>query len=151
MFSTLGNTHQAFAATVDAAIPQSSLFDVISARAKKLAAEEYIAPKNIELDALNNIDYQDYRSIRFKKDKSVWKDESLYEVQLFHPGFLYKTPVTINTVDGDSKRNRLPFSTNFYQYDSTAAPLKDEIDKSVANMQLGHAGFRLHYPLNTNE
>ncbi|KAA1164224.1 glucan biosynthesis protein G [Pseudoalteromonas fuliginea] len=151
IFSAWGNSNQAFAATTEAAIPQSSLFDVISARAKKLASEEYIAPKNIELDALNNIDYQDYRSIRFKQDKSVWKDEGLYELQLFHPGFLYKTPVTINTVNSDSKRTRLPFSTDFYQYDGTAAPLKEEITKSIANTQLGHAGFRLHYPLNTNE
>lgn len=151
IFSAWGNSNQAFAATTEAAIPQSSLFDVISARAKKLASEEYIAPKNIELDALNNIDYQDYRSIRFKQGKSVWKDEGLYELQLFHPGFLYKTPVTINTVNSDSKRTRLPFSTDFYQYDGTAAPLKEEITKSIANTQLGHAGFRLHYPLNTNE
>ncbi|KDC49524.1 glucan biosynthesis protein G [Pseudoalteromonas fuliginea] len=151
IFSAWGNSNQAFAATTEAAIPESSLFDVISARAKKLASEEYIAPKNIELDALNNIDYQDYRSIRFKQDKSVWKDEGLYELQLFHPGFLYKTPVTINTVNSDSKRTRLPFSTDFYQYDGTAAPLKEEITKSIANTQLGHAGFRLHYPLNTNE
>ena len=124
---------------------------MISARAQKLASEEYIAPKNIELDALNNIEYQDYRSIRFKQDKSMWKDEGLYELQLFHPGFLYKTPVTINTVDSDSKLSRLPFSTDFYQYDDTAAPLKDEIAKSIANKQLGHAGFRLHYPINTTE
>ncbi|XQF92765.1 glucan biosynthesis protein G [Pseudoalteromonas espejiana] len=151
IFSGWGYSTQALAASVDAAIPQESLFEVISARAKKLAEQEYVAPKNIELDALNNIDYQDYRSIRFKKDKSVWKDEGLYEPQLFHPGFLYKTPVTINTVEGDSKRNRLPFSTDFYQYDDTAAPLKDEIAKGVEGTQLGHAGFRVHYPLNTNE
>ncbi|XQF89265.1 glucan biosynthesis protein G [Pseudoalteromonas espejiana] len=151
IFSGWGYSTQALAASVDAAIPQESLFEVISARAKKLAEQEYVAPKNIELDALNNIDYQDYRSIRFKKDKSVWKDEGLYELQLFHPGFLYKTPVTINTVEGDSKRNRLPFSTDFYQYDDTAAPLKDEIAKGVEGTQLGHAGFRVHYPLNTNE
>lgn len=145
------SAQQAFSATLDVAIPQDSLFDVISARAQKLASEEYIAPKNIELDALNNIEYQDYRSIRFKQDKSMWKDEGLYELQLFHPGFLYKTPVTINTVDSDSKLSRLPFSTDFYQYDGTAAPLKDEIAKSIANKQLGHAGFRLHYPINTTE
>ncbi|WP_338411275.1 glucan biosynthesis protein G [Pseudoalteromonas nigrifaciens] len=145
------SAQQAFSATLDVAIPQDNLFDVISARAQKLASEEYIAPKNIELDALNNIEYQDYRSIRFKQDKSMWKDEGLYELQLFHPGFLYKTPVTINTVDSDSKLSRLPFSTDFYQYDGTAAPLKDEIAKSIANKQLGHAGFRLHYPINTTE
>ena len=151
VFSAWSTNQHAVAATTEAAIPQSSLFDVISARAKELARKEYVAPKTIELDALNNIDYQDYRSIRFKQDKSVWKDDGLYELQLFHPGFLYKTPVTINLVDSDSKRSRLPFSTDFYQYDGTAAPLKDEIAKSVSDKQLGHAGFRLHYPLNTNE
>jgi periplasmic glucans biosynthesis protein len=150
-FSTGAMSNHARAATLDAAIPQSSLFEVITARAKKLASEDYIAPTELELDALNNIDYQDYRSIRFKPEKSIWQGQSLYELQLFHPGFLYKTPVSINTIDSDSKRSRLPFSTDFYQYDGTSAPLQDEIAKSVAGTQLGHAGFRLHYPLNTNE
>ncbi len=148
--STCAVSNQALASTTKASISQSSLFDVISARAKKLASEDYKAPNNIELDSLNNINYQDYRSIRFKQDQAVWKDDGLYELQLFHPGFLYKTPVTINTVDSDSKHSRLPFNTDFYNYDGTAAPLKDELTKSTTNTQLGHAGFRLHYPLNTN-
>jgi glucans biosynthesis protein len=150
-FAILGSASEAIANTVEANIEQNDLFTVISARAKKLASEEYIAPEEINLDSLNNIDYQDYRSIRFKQDKSVWKDQSLYELQLFHPGFLYKTPVTINTIDEKSKRTRLPFSTDFYKYDGTAAPLKEEINKSLEGTQLGHAGFRLHYPINTNE
>lgn len=150
IFSLLGGNNAIAVTALEAAIPQSSLFDVISARAKKLAEQDYIAPQEIQLEALNNISYQDYRSIRFKQDQSVWKDEGLYELQLFHPGFLYQTPVTINIVGQDAKHKRLPFSTDFYQYDGTAAPLKDEIAKSVEGTQLGHAGFRLHYPLNTN-
>ncbi|MBQ4834480.1 glucan biosynthesis protein G [Pseudoalteromonas sp. MMG010] len=151
IFAALLSTSEAIADTVEAKIEQSDLFGVISARAKKLAAEEYKAPTEINLDTLNDIDYQDYRSIRFKTEKSVWRDQGLYELQLFHPGFLYKTPITINTIDEQAKRTRLPFSTDFYQYDGTATPLKDEIDKSLEGTQLGHAGFRLHYPLNTNE
>ncbi|TMP74371.1 glucan biosynthesis protein G [Pseudoalteromonas sp. S1608] len=152
MVFSLWGTNSAIAATsLEAAIPQSSLFDVLSARAKKLAEQDYIAPKEIQLDALNSIDYQDYRSIRFKQDQSVWKDEGLYELQLFHPGFLYKTPVKINIVDQNAKLSRLPFSTEFYQYDGTAAHLKDEIAKSIEGTQLGHAGFRLHYPLNNDD
>ncbi|WP_372761452.1 glucan biosynthesis protein [Pseudoalteromonas sp.] len=150
VITTLACSHLAIAEPVTATIPHSSLFEVISARAKKLANDDYVAPKDIAVAALNNINYQDYRAIRFKQDNSLWKDEGLYELQLFHPGFLYKTPITINTVDHDAKLSRVPFSTDFYQYDGSAAPLKDEIAKSVANTQLGHAGFRLHYPLNTS-
>ena len=56
IFSGWGYSMQAIAARVDSAIPQESLFEVISARAKKLAEQEYAPPKNIELEALNNID-----------------------------------------------------------------------------------------------
>ncbi len=78
---SLWGTNNAIAATaLEAAIPQGSLFDVISARAKKLAEQDYIAPKNIQIEALNSIDYQDYRSIRFKHDQSVWK-LSLYNTE----------------------------------------------------------------------
>ena len=75
----------------------------------------------------------------------------MYEVQLFHPGFLYKNPITINTVSNDGKVQKLPFKTDYYRYDSTAAPLEQEISAALGSTQLGHAGFRLHFPLNNNE
>ncbi|MEM7389935.1 MAG: glucan biosynthesis protein D, partial [Pseudomonadota bacterium] len=36
-------------------IPEEKLFEVITARAKKLASEPYVAPKELELEALTNI------------------------------------------------------------------------------------------------
>ncbi|WP_404342849.1 glucan biosynthesis protein [Pseudoalteromonas mariniglutinosa] len=132
-------------------IPEHKLFDVITARAKKLASEPYVAAKEIAVDALNTINYQDYRAIRFRQDHAIWKDQSLFEVQLFHPGFLYKSPVTINTLDTNEKVNALPFKTDYYQYDGSAAPLQQQIEASVSTTPLGHAGFRLHFPLNNNE
>lgn len=132
-------------------IPSESLFEVITARAKQLAANDYVADPEIAIDTLNNISYQDYRAIRFRQDHAIWKDQSLYEVQLFHPGFLYKNPITINTVSNDGKVQKLPFKTDYYRYDSTAAPLEQEISAALGSTQLGHAGFRLHFPLNNNE
>ncbi|WP_248290921.1 glucan biosynthesis protein [Pseudoalteromonas arctica] len=132
-------------------IPSEKLFAVVTARAKQLAAKDYVAAPVITVDALNNINYQDYRAIRFRQDHAIWKDESLYEVQLFHPGFLYKNPVTINTVDSDAKVKSLPFKTDYYRYDGTAAPLEQEITTALGTTQLGHAGFRVHFPLNNNE
>lgn len=132
-------------------IASAALFDVIATRAKLLAKKEYVAPKEVELEALNTIDYQDYRAIRFRSEQALWKDQSLYEVQLFHPGFLYKTPVAINTVNTENQVENLPFSTDFYRYDGTAAPLEQEIKQDLGDSQLGYAGFRIHFPLNNNE
>ncbi|WP_259401940.1 glucan biosynthesis protein [Pseudoalteromonas sp. SG41-1] len=132
-------------------IPSEKLFAVVTARAKQLAAKDYVAAPVIAVDALNNINYQDYRAIRFRQDHAIWKDESLYEVQLFHPGFLYKNPIAINTVDADAKVKNLPFKTDYYRYDGTAAPLEQEITAALGTTQLGHAGFRLHFPLNNND
>ncbi|MEC8350668.1 MAG: glucan biosynthesis protein G [Pseudomonadota bacterium] len=132
-------------------IPQEKLFDVITARAKKLASEPYVAPKDLELEALTSINYQDYRAIRFRTEQAIWKDQSLYEVQLFHPGFLYRSPVAINTLEQNAEVKSLPFKTDYYRYDATAAPLEQEISTAIANTQLGHAGFRLHFPLNNNQ
>ena len=132
-------------------IPEEKLFEVITARAKKLASEPYVAPKELELEALTNIGYQDYRAIRFRTEQAIWKDQSLYEVQLFHPGFLYRSPVAINTLEQNAEVKSLPFKTDYYRYDATAAPLEQEISTAIANTQLGHAGFRLHFPLNNNQ
>ncbi len=55
-------------------IPQEKLFEVITARAKKLASEPYVAPKELELEALTSIGYQDYRAIRFRTEQAIWKD-----------------------------------------------------------------------------
>jgi len=132
-------------------IQPQQLFDVIATRAKLLAEKDYVAPKEVEIEALNNIDYQDYRAIRFRSEQALWKDQSLYEIQLFHPGFLYKAPVAINTVNTENHVEDLPFSTDFYRYDATAAPLEQELKTAQNNSQLGHAGFRIHFPLNNNE
>ncbi len=132
-------------------VSSEKLFDVISARAKQLAANEYIPPQDIAIEALQSINYQDYRAIRFRQEQAIWKDESLYEVQLFHPGFLYKNPVTINTVNSDAHVKSVPFKTDFYRYDATAAPLEQEITAALGNTQLGHAGFRVHFPLNNTQ
>ncbi|MFY8326505.1 glucan biosynthesis protein [Pseudoalteromonas sp. ZZD1] len=132
-------------------VSSEKLFDVISARAKQLAANEYIPPQDIAIEALQSINYQDYRAIRFRQEQAIWKGESLYEVQLFHPGFLYKNPVTINTVNSDAHVKSVPFKTDFYRYDATAAPLEQEITAALGNTQLGHAGFRVHFPLNNTQ
>lgn len=96
--------------------------------------------------ALKEMDYTTYRSIRFNSEQSLWRHENDYEVQFFHPGFLYEYPVTINTIGHDNKPARVSFDKAMFSYDGAAKNLSDLTDSKT-----GFAGFRLHYPIKNTE
>ena len=124
---------------------QSQLFDAVSSRAKLLAKREYKALETNIPDALSQMNYDQYRSIRFRPEASIWHNESLFELQLFHPGFLYREPIVLHMAT-DSADSYVQFKQEFFNYDGPAAPLA-----GVAPDNIGFAGFRVHYPLNSNE
>ncbi|GFD70042.1 glucan biosynthesis protein G [Alteromonas sp. KUL106] len=95
---------------------------------------------------LKEIDYTTYRSIRFKPEQSLWRGENDYELQFFHPGFLYEYPVTIHTIDESNKPERLAFNSDMFNYDGSASPLA-----GLTNEKSGYAGFRVHYPIKNKE
>lgn len=126
-------------------IAQPDLFDAIASRAKLLARREYKPIQANIPEALANMDYDQYRSIRFRPESSLWHNESLFELQLFHPGFLYREPVTLHMAT-DGPDAFVQFKQEYFNYDGPAAPLA-----GVAPENIGFAGFRVHYPLNSNE
>ena len=150
----LGLTCFAFCATALAQTPatqgtdigQSQLFDAISSRAKLLAKRDYTPLETNIPEALAKMDYDQYRSIRFRPESSIWHNESLFELQLFHPGFLYREPVMLHMATTESTESYVQFKQEFFNYDGPAAPLA-----GVAPNNIGFAGFRIHYPLNSNE
>lgn len=122
------------------------LFDHVTQRAKALAGEKFKKDETKLPDSWLNMQYQQYRSIRFQTDQALWKDQSLFEVQFFHPGFFYKEPVEIEVANKDGVSTRIPFDTKLFRYDGSAALLaKDAVEGA------GFAGFRIHYPLNNPE
>ncbi|GGX92097.1 glucan biosynthesis protein D [Litchfieldella qijiaojingensis] len=127
----------------DVTIP--AVFEEVTERARDLATKDYADNPPTLPEALREIDYDVYRTIRFRGENALWRDESLFSVQLFHPGFLYDRPVTINLVE-DGEIRHLPFQKRFFSYDGDAASLAEH-DLSGA----GFAGFRVHYPLNRTD
>lgn len=123
----------------------TALFNAIEARAKALAEQDYRPPTAAMPDELTNMSYEQYRSIQFRQEAALWKDQSLFEIQLFHPGFLYKEPVVLRlaTAGEDSS---LPFRADYFNYVGLAEALAGKVPENM-----GFAGFRVHYPLNTNE
>lgn len=126
---------------------KQSLFDELTERAEHSANAPYSPPAASLPEELAELDYDAYRQIHFRPDQALWRDnDSLFEVQLFHPGYLYDHPVSLNVVDNQGNVQHLPFAPSRFRYDDKAAPLAD-----LTADDLGYAGFRLHYPLNSSE
>lgn len=122
------------------------LFDIVSARAKELAANKFSPPQRDDNGALSELDYQQYRAINFRAERALWRDHGLFEVQFFHPGFLYRHPVAMREVNSDGIIRKIPFSTDQFEYRQGAADTAAKIEGSP-----GFAGLRIHFPLNSDE
>jgi glucans biosynthesis protein len=107
--------------------------------AQRLAKEPYKAPKLVS-EPWAGLSYDQWRNIRFKPGKALWKNENVpFNIQFFHSGFLYTAPITIHVVE--DKIRRLPFDKNGFDYSQV------NIDTATA-ADTGYGGFRIHYPLN---
>ena len=115
-----------------------TLHDDLTARARRLAAAPYLPPGDELPPALAGLDYDQYRSIRFRPQAALWKGAARFELQLFHPGFIHREPLRLHLVE-DGRITAVPFDPARFRYDGPATP---------AAAETGHAGFRIHYPLN---
>jgi glucans biosynthesis protein len=117
-------------------------FDDVAERARQAAARPY-APVTVKLpDELKNLDYDQYRDIRFNPQKSLWRRENLpFELAFFHLGKFQTQPVSINEIAPDGRVNHIAFDRNDFDYGKNKLTQKGWGD-------LGFAGFRVHYALN---
>ena len=120
-------------------------FAEVEERASELASTAFVDPDGSVPEFLLKVSYDQWRKIRFRVDKSLWRDEELpFELQFFHPGLFYNRLVRLNVVS-DGKAERLPFSTDFFEYGDL------EFADKVKALSMDFAGFRAHFPLNTPE
>jgi glucans biosynthesis protein len=114
-------------------------FETVLAKARQLAHQDYTPPPQIPKE-LKNLGYDEYRAIRFRPEKTLWRRPGMnFDVQLFHTGLYYEYPVTINIYDAEGVHT-LPFSKDLFSYD--AEGLKERIPDDA-----GFAGFVINYPL----
>lgn len=122
-----------------------ALYDQVVARARQLAGTEHLPEPARLPEALESMDYEQYRAITFRPEAAIWRGETPFELQLFHPGFRYGQPVRLHLVQ-DGRVEAVPFEASRFSYDGPAAPLA-----SAVTPDLGYAGFRIHYPLNRDD
>ena len=95
-------------------------------------------PKVLRQDQL---DYDKYREIRFRRDKALWAADNLpFRVEFFHPGYLYQEPVQMNEFTL-LHTQPIRFVQDFFDYGKL--DIADQIPAKT-----GYAGFRVLYPLN---
>lgn len=120
-------------------------FQELERRAEALAGQPPRPPHAVQLpEALRAIDYDAYRSIRFRPDRSLWRGEpGNFEVQFFHPGFYFGDAVSLSQLEQNERRAEpIAFSRDWFDYGKVAAP--------AADAELAFTGFRVHAPLNTS-
>ncbi len=100
-------------------------------------------PKVLQADNLN---YDKYREIRFRRDRALWGADVLpFRIEFFHPGYLYSEPVHVNEFTL-TRTQPIRFMQDFFDYGKL-----DDLAKQIPT-RTGYAGFRILYELNqTNE
>jgi glucans biosynthesis protein len=81
-------------------------FDSIQSRARDLANRPYEAPNRDSLPGwMANLTYDQYRDIRFNPNQALWAADNLpFRAMFFHPGYLYREPVTLNEFTSSHSR-----------------------------------------------
>jgi len=131
----------------DKGVPGHFTFASVVRRAGELAAAPYQADQPPLPPFFADLDYDQYRDVRFRRDQSIWRAESLpFQVELFPRGNLFKDRVTINLIEG-GKAVAVPFKSSLYDYGKNEVPA-DLVDIPE---DLGFAGVRLLYPLNRDD
>lgn len=123
-------------------------FEELRQRARALALEPASERRKLQLpQSIAKLTYDQWRKIRFRPDKSLWRNEpGRFEVQFFHPGFTFVEGVKVSLADSSEKGAAVrpfPFSTDLFSYEGLPAPPPAE--------GIDFTGFRLHTPLNDSE
>jgi glucans biosynthesis protein len=119
-------------------------FDDVAARAKAQAQSPYRSGSRKPPAELEALTYDQYRDIRFRPDRALWRPENLpFELMFFHLGKFQMAPVRINEVTPRGVRH-IPYNSADFNYG------KNKLSPQTWG-DVGFAGFRAHYPLNGSE
>lgn len=129
---------------VDAAPPKPFDFEDVAAMAKDLASKPYEYRDAELIGTFGNLTYDQYRGIRFRRDRDPWVGSRDFALDLLPPGSIFHEPVDISLVDNGVV---IPVKFDPHMFDFDPAQFPDGVDyETLGNM--GWSGFRIRTPLN---
>ena len=117
-------------------------FAWLKGQAHFLASNVYQESKDSVPPAMSKLGYDQYQSIRFRGDHSLWGDAgTAFRLQFFHVGRTFSQPVHMyEVVDGQSRE--IVYDPAMFEWD------KSGIDPSTMKDHAGFAGFRVQFVTN---
>src|SRR4051812_770155 len=117
-------------------------YAMLKGQARALAAAPFAAPKKLAPPNLQQLDYDQYQSIRFRKERALWADADRgFRIQFYHMGRGFKEPVRMFEVVNGRARELL-YRAADYDYG------KSGVNPRQLGSDLGFAGF--HVQTQTN-
>ncbi|MBV9725598.1 MAG: glucan biosynthesis protein [Gammaproteobacteria bacterium] len=127
--------------TAPPAEPGPFAFSDVQRLAHDRAAKEYRAPPQNLPASLANLTYDQYRDIRFRPASALWRGQALFEVQFFHRGYRVRQRVNVYEVT--------PAGAGLIEYSPRLFTFGHLLKTPKLSTEVGFAGFRIHYPLQT--
>jgi glucans biosynthesis protein len=109
--------------------------------AAEMAHKPFAAPESGLPEQWAKLDYDQYRDIRFQRDRAIWRAENRnFELHLLPSGWLFKQPVTINIIEGGRARPVQPDNALFEFGRLAGTPPEGKA--------MPFSGFRVNGPIN---
>ncbi len=117
-------------------------FAWLKGQAHFLASNVYQESKDTVPSAMSKLGYDQYQSIRFRGDHSLWGDSgTAFRLQFFHVGRTFSQPVHLyEVVDGQARE--IVYDPAMFEWD------KSGIDPATMKDHAGFAGFRVQFVTN---
>lgn len=114
------------------------LFDFVTSLAAERSRTRWVEPEPpLRGPSAEALTYDEYRSIRFRREAAPWSTELPWELQLDPPAGGQTTPVRVHLVSSDAAR-RLAFDPEMFSWDGSLRP--EDLDLAPG---AGFGGFRL--------
>jgi glucans biosynthesis protein len=112
-------------------------FAWLKGRARSLAAQPHQSEAGRVPAVLGKLDYDQYQSIRYRRDHALWRNRNLrFRAQFFHLGMFFKQPVHIYEVNAGQAR-QVAYTHDVFDYG------KSGLGKVDLPADLGFAGVQL--------
>ena len=83
----------------------NAVAELVRRRAEELSRQDFKPVQESLAAPLAAMGYDEYRDLRFRPERAVWRGEELgFELQFFPSAYIYRTPVVIFLVENDAIR-----------------------------------------------
>ncbi|MBU3029911.1 glucan biosynthesis protein [Paracoccus marinaquae] len=119
-------------------------FEEVAALAAERADQVYKQPVADQVGSFADLNYDQYRGIRFRRDRDPLSENDRFSMDLLPPGAIFYEPVQISIVR-DGRPEKLEFDPALLEFDPSQFPNGADLETKG---EMGWSGFRLRTQLN---